>query len=734
MAVIGKIQKNSLVLLIFIGAALLLFIFADSFPKLMGSSQEITPVATIYGEEIDNAEYEELKNSYEVRERNSAYQQGKEFTDEMKETAYDNAFNEYVRREIMNTELSKLGIVVFADELNDMVLGNHIHPWIMQEPGFKNAFGIFSKDSVAKYINFLETEPDITDTIYYNAWYQNKLTWKKFENELKINRAADKYVSLLQKGVYINSIEAKNQYESVNEKRQIAFVVKKYTDIENEEVELTDEDLLAYYNEHKNDKQYEQTEESAVIQFVEFPVTYSQADIDEAVEKLEDMKEDFKASQNDIYFMANKSDVEFYSDSNVFKSGQSNFTFVPNNLTYAAVADEAIQAADSGDVIGPFVTPGQVVLAKVKGFENEEQAWVRHILIANSGRTDEQAKAKADSVMKVINENNNFVDMVKAVSEDGGSIANNGEYKWFKKGVMVEPFENASFNGPKNKLQLVKTTYGYHIVEVLDRRNAKLPVLAPVVKTLKPSHETKEMYADLAYEFITEVTDMKDDSAFFNVANRDTLTVNSARLTMNYRYVIGFDDSEEIKKFAFAKDAVEGDISDPIYDGQVYKVAILTNKIDKGVPEFEDIKDQLRFPALRHKQAEKYMEMYGANQTPQELAAKYPELRVMTATLTFNSNTIQGGGGNEPKVVGSVFSVPFTDGQTPLLVPMEGNAGVYVIVLENVTPAPESTDFSIEKTTIERAKIANVSSYAMKALREKADVQDNRAKVNIQGQ
>lgn len=733
MAVIGKIQKNSLLLLIIIGGAMLAFIFTDMLKNVSGG-EEPTPTATISGESIDDKAFNELETSFINREKQNSAYQGKEFTEQMKKTAQDQAFNEYVRRIIMDKELDALGIQVSDEELTDMVLGNHVHPWISSERAFQNSLGVFSKDSLAKYLDMLEIEPTGENQEEYDQWVQSKNAWSEFEDQLIDARKADKYVTLVKKGLYVNKIEAKNQYVGANEKRMVSYVLKKYSDIDQSEIELTDEELKAYYEKHKNDKQYEQTDETAVVDFVEFPIMYTQDDIDATVESAEKIKESFKKSQNDIAFMYNKSDIEFYSDSTLFKLGTDKFDFNPTNPAYALVADEAIQSADSGDVVGPFIAGDQVVLAKVKGFKNEPQAWVRHILISTgTKRTDAQAKKTADSLINVIRKNNNFIDLVKTVSEDPGSIANNGEYKWFPKGMMVTEFENAAFNGKKGQLQLVKTSYGYHIVEVLGQRTAKLPVLAPVVKEIKPSAQTRKAIEDLAYEFIGDLETMKEDSAFYQLANEKSLTVMNSRMALKSPYVMGFDDENntKIKKFAFAKDALTEDISTPIYDQGTYKVAILVKKMPEGIPSFENIKDQMRFPALREKQAEKYKELLAGTSNLKELVAKFPELQIQTATVMFNSNAIAGGSSNEPKIVGSIFSVP--QDLRPLLKPIDGNTGVYVIRINEVEPAPETTDFTAEKISLKAQRQANADNIVIRALREKSDVKDNRAKVEIQG-
>ena len=148
-------------------------------------------------------------------------------------------------------------------------------------------------------------------------------------------------------------------------------------------------------------------------------------------------------------------------------------------------------------------------------------------------------------------------------------------------------------------------------------------------------------------------------------------------------------------RFAFSRNALEGDISDPMLDGDNYVVAYLVNVIEEGVPEFEDVKEQMRFSALKDKQAKVYMEKMAGKKSLAEVAAITKGGNILNAQLTFGANVIAGGGGNEPEVIGSVFRDEFKVGA--MSVPLQGRSGVYVIILDGITEAPEVADYSNEK-------------------------------------
>jgi parvulin-like peptidyl-prolyl isomerase len=740
MAVIGKIQKNSVLLLIVIGAAMLAFIFTD-FMKSGGDEVERLDMGTIYGEPIDEEEYEELTDLYLQREKQTFFQQQsmspnpQQWTPEMEESAKSNsqnqAFNEVVRRDLMNREFDKVGITCTVDELNDMIHGNHVHAWVMDIPIFRDRLGAFSKDSVRNFINRLEVEPD--NEADRENWLLAREQWSDFEQELKDVRKADKYVTMIKRGLFVNSLEAKDRYYAANEKKQIKFVVGRYTDIAPDEMEVTDDEIKAFYDEHKDEKKYEQ-EESRDVDFITFPIYATEFDQEELKNEMDRLKTQFEATDNNLAFMAQHSEGNFNSDSAFFRYGSGDqfvFDNFMGNHQYPAVADEMMQEAEVGQVVGPFAYGSEVAIAKVTKVETELQAWVRHILVnIDATRTEEEAKAKADSIMAVINEKDNFVEMVEKYTDDPGSIENGGEYKWFNEGRMVPEFNDASFEGAIGQLQLVKTTYGYHIVEVLGRTERKIPALAVVSKTVKPSENTLKEMEQLVFDFIFEVSEMEGDSAFHRAAEDSSKVWQSSRIWMEQKYVMGLQEPDRLMKFAFNKNASEGDISDPILDGDKYVVAFLSNIIEEGAPEFEDVKEQMRNPALEDKKANYLIEQMSGKKGLTDVAAAVKNGTILQAEVAFGFNSIQGGGGNEPEVIGKLFTdIPVGSMTTPI----KGNAGVYVVIVEGETEAVPTTDYSIDRENLKIARVGSADSGVIKALREKAEVKDNRRRIEIQG-
>jgi peptidyl-prolyl cis-trans isomerase D len=134
-----------------------------------------------------------------------------------------------------------------------------------------------------------------------------------------------------------------------------------------------------------------------------------------------------------------------------------------------------------------------------ESFRTPERVRARHILLKTSGKTPEEeakVRAKAEDLLKQIKGGANFADLAKKNSEDATS-ANNakspGELPdWVTRGQTVPEFEKAVFSlKPGQTSELVKTEYGYHIVQVLAHEDARV----------RPFEEAK---ADLATQWKKE--------------------------------------------------------------------------------------------------------------------------------------------------------------------------------------------------------------------------------------
>jgi peptidyl-prolyl cis-trans isomerase D len=125
-----------------------------------------------------------------------------------------------------------------------------------------------------------------------------------------------------------------------------------------------------------------------------------------------------------------------------------------------------------------------------------EQAKVSHILIKTplpgpDGKVDEkgvaEAQRRAEDLLKQIKGGTKFEDLARKYSEDPGSAKEGGSLGWIGKGRTVPEFEKAAFSLPKGQVSdLVKSSYGFHIIRVDDRQDAHMKTLEEVKDQIEP--------------------------------------------------------------------------------------------------------------------------------------------------------------------------------------------------------------------------------------------------------
>src|ERR1039458_693710 len=113
-----------------------------------------------------------------------------------------------------------------------------------------------------------------------------------------------------------------------------------------------------------------------------------------------------------------------------------------------------------------------------------EQVKVSHILIktpmpAPGAKEDEKAvtdaRAKAEDVLKQVKAGGDFAKLAEKYSDDPGSAKNGGELGWIGRGRTVPEFEKAAFSlGKGQTSDLVKSSYGFHIINLEDKQDAHL--------------------------------------------------------------------------------------------------------------------------------------------------------------------------------------------------------------------------------------------------------------------
>lgn len=687
MAVLSKIRQRSLLLILVIGFCLLAFIVGDIVNSggFGGASKD---VGSVNGEDIPVQSFMQKVNDMQQR------QQG------ISPTQASNAvWNQEVENILFEDKFEKAGLKVGVDHVINMYAQD---PQVRQNPQFLNAVGQFDKAKFNEYLVSLKTS--------------NPAQWQMIEdNRGLVETAAKKqlYMTMLKAGLVTTVNEGKEKYNMENSKVAFNYVFVPFSTINDDEVKVSDEEITSYMK--KNEKKYK-AEASRQIEYVMIenkPSTDDEAEMRTSINTL--LAEFKKDSLNVQEFVNANSDVPFDTTYVVKKN-------LP--LEHA----EQIFSLNKGEVYGPYTDAGYYKITKMVNKRANASANVSHILIAFEGAmranpsiviTKEEAKAKADDLLKQINANpDSFAELARENSDDPGSKDKGGVYEDITPGMMVKPFNDFVFNNPTGKTGVVETDFGYHVIKVGAKADAVQ--VATIAQMIQPSEAT----TDNLYTQATQLELDAEKGNFEELAKKMGYTVAQAnKLMANDENIQGIGQQRGIVSWAFSKDTDVNSVK--MFDiPQGYVVVRLKAKNEKGLLPIEDARERVA-PILRNEKKAELVKAKMQGATLEEVSQKTGSTVATAADVTLASPLIPGVG-SEPAVVGKAFA--HGEGKTSGLI--VGKMGVFMVKTNTVKKAPEMPNYNTYITRTQQQSRGSVQSRLTMTLRENADIEDNRGEFN----
>jgi peptidyl-prolyl cis-trans isomerase D len=693
--VIGKIREKSTLLLIMIGGALLAFILGDLFSSsnfLVSGSQ--TEVAVIAGEAIEGRDFEARVQQAIENYKNQSGQSSvtAATTDQLREQTW----NQLLREIILDREMEDLGVKVSAEEIYDMVQGANPHPQVVQAFTDPNT-GRFDATQVYNFLRRMDDDPEI------------KARWVRFERDIAKLRRNEKYYNAIRKGLFATNHEARLDFEAKNTPANLRLVLKRFDSVSDDDFTASEGEIKRFYN--ANLKKYEQ-EASRDIEYVTFSVEPSKDDMDNVRQWAERVREEFAAAENDTLFVNRESDVRF----NASWTQKGNLPIAIDSIMFTS---------QKGYVHGPYLEGRVFRLAKLIGVKmSPDSVKARHILITPNTYGNERSKQIADSLFDVVkNKKGDFAAIARSMSEDPGSGAQGGDLGWFQEGMMVPSFNDACFDGKKGDITLVRSQFGYHIIEVQDQKGkSEKRAVAVVQRTVDPSSKTYQMVYGKADEFARGAA--KGLESFDELITDNGLNKRLApNIKENDRVIAGLESPREVIRWAF--NAKKGEVSKVMEVGNVFVVAALTAVREKGNTPIADISEELAAEVIKEKKAEQFIKEFSAVLTDdiQKVADAMNLPLEIKDNISFSSQAIPGMG-REPEVIGAASVLPV--GQVSGAI--KGQQGVFVIKIESRADAPERDSYASNARALKSSLASRVDYEVFEALKKRADIKDNRSR------
>ncbi len=227
-----------------------------------------------------------------------------------------------------------------------------------------------------------------------------------------------------------------------------------------------------------------------------------------------------------------------------------------------------------------------------------EQALVRHILIkaplpGNDGKVDQKAldaaQAKANDLLKQIKAGGDFGKLAQENSEDPGSKDTQGLLGWIQRGRYGSPeIEKVVFSMPKGQTSdVLKSSYGFHIVRLEDKQDAHLKPLDEVKGDIAPLLKQQAAQRMAEAQANTLLTQAKANG-IENAAHGSAVTTDfvSSRDTLP-----GIGVAPDFMTAAFA--AKEKAPPEMVHTPQGYAVYEVLAVQPPRTPSFEEIKSKV---------------------------------------------------------------------------------------------------------------------------------------------
>ena len=697
-------EKGAPITIAAIALALIAFILMDARQDKGGRSATES-IGKVNGLSIDQNEF---NKKVQIVENQEEQQTGQKPTNTRSAQMREQVWNQVVAERVFYAEAAKLGIEFTSKELDKVLKSDDPSNPLMQDKSMV--------DPATGKLDMAKVGQALTNIKKAKGEQWEMINAQIIEPQ-KLASVSTKYFALLNASAYYPAWMEEKDVKESKSFATISYVQIPYQTISDSTIKVTDEEVKKYVEKHKG--MFKQ-EAGRMISYVGFSQLPNAEDSAKTKAQVESLRSEFANETNVKNFLArNASAIDF--DTN----------YVPKSKIQSSYLDSII-SLPAGSVYGPYVENKNFVIAKMLGSKSvPDSARAKHILIATvNAQTgeplleDSTAKKRADSVYIAINGGANFALLALQYSADG-SKDKGGDLGTFAYGTMVPEFNKYSFEKPVGSRGVVRTQFGYHIIEVLSQKGSspayKIGFLA---KEIYPSEETINNASNKAVELSAE-KDAKKLEVYLQKNGLQKVSVPTL-IKENDAQIGQMQDARQLVRWVF--EAKKGDVSDPMPIGEQFVVATVDKIYEEGTQDVETARLLAENAIKEEKKAEQIISALGANPTLESASAKYAkEIKMAGADslITFKSQIIDSIG-NEPKLIGAMFNKASINKVAALA----GKTGVFVFKVNSVgekavDPNEDKIQMRLQQTTALRNQA--VANW-FEGLRKKATIKDNRSK------
>ena len=705
MAAIGKIRSWGPALVTVIGLALFAFIAEEMFRSCEASkNQQRQQIGEVLGEKINVQEFQALYDEYQQVIKMT---QGRDnLSEDEQNQVKDQVWNTFVNNKIIEAEAEKLGLTVTDEEMQNM-LREGTNPMLMQTPFVNQQTGRFDASQLTKFINDYKNNQNAQLSEQYKTVYDY---WKFIEKNLRQQTLMQKYQALLSSCLLSNPVSAKAAYEAQSQESNILLAALPYNSVKDDEVQVSDADLKAKYDEEK--EMFKQIMESRDIKYVDFQVTASQSDRDALMKTMQDASQKLQSGA---------------SPAEVVRKAQSQIPYIGLPVNSRALPTDIARRVDSmtvGQTTAPFETTSDNTLNVVKLLSKQQLPdSVEFRMIQVGGATEEAAQKTADSIYTALKTGVPFDSIAKKYGQTG-------DKQW----LTSAQYQNSTSMDndskeyllalntlPTGELKNLKFSQGNVIVQVTDRRAMTTKYDLAVIKhTIDFSKQT---YSDAYNKFSQFVSENTTIEALEKNAAAQGYSVRERNDIVNSEHnVVGVRATRETMKWIF--DAKPGQVS-PLYEcgsNDHLLVVALTKVHPAGYRDLDGVKEELKQQVIRDKKFEVLKNKLSGVKSVADAKAKGAVVDSVKQVSFSSPAFIQATGSSEPALAGAVAATKAGEFHAN---PVKGNGGAFVFQVLNAEKSQQAFDAKATETQLKQRAMQAASRF-MQELYQKANITDNR--------
>lgn len=699
MAVLSKIRQRSLLVIAVVGVALFAFVLMD----LIGSGSfgdSGRYVGSINGKDISTEEFRfKVANQQEQNRGASSLM------------IANSIWSQEVKNALYEEQFEKLGLSAGEAQIKGA----------MEQSGntmILDQMGKFSQEKFNQYVEMIKAQ-------YPAQW---RLIVEDYETNLANFAKEQAYNTLVKAGINTTGFDGKMLYERENNKVNFDYVAVPYASINDDEVPVTDADIIAYMNKRKN--QYK-ADDSRDFEYVLIESKASEEDIKGIEESVASLLNP-RTVYNDA-IKANETIPGFGEIENIEEFVNTN-SDVPFDQKYIfgknlpSMPDTAAGTVTSLYKENDYVKISRILESRLVA----DSVKSSHIIIPYQGSmaanaqtvmSKEEAKIQADSIFNIVKNNDaKFREIADEINTDG-TKGNGGEIGWVMYSQITydgfdQDFAEFIFFNPKGSIEVVDTKFGYHIIRIDDTGSRETAYkVATIARQIEPSATTN----DQTYSFSQKIEMEAQSKAFEELAKEHNLTLVPVNgITAIEENIAGLGAQRPIVQWAFGREGKKGSVKRfDISQGHV--IAKLKNINDNGLESVEKVRAIVE-PLIRNEKKAALIKEKIQNGVSLEDIAQSNNETVKSSTGLSLSNPMIQGLGQEPKVVGKALAMAAGETSEPI----EGKTGVYVVRTQAVVKAPELPNYTTQSNRLKTQTQGSTQGRILSSLRNKADIKDKR--------